>query len=48
VLGVETRHLSVDTQTLAFLLASYVQHSELRAQLGTRASLDWKMLDRSG
>jgi hypothetical protein len=45
VLGIETRHLSVDEKTLAFLVASYQQHPELRDQLGTPASLDWKVLD---
>jgi hypothetical protein len=47
VLGIETRHLSVDEKTLAFLVASYQQHPELRDQLGTPASLDWRMLDPS-
>jgi hypothetical protein len=48
VLGVETRHLSVDEGTLAFLVASYRQHPELRDQLGTPASLEWRMLDPHG
>jgi hypothetical protein len=47
VLGIETRHLSVDEKTLAFLVASYEQHPELRDRLGTPASLDWKLLDPS-
>ena len=44
-LGIETRHLAVDEQTLLFLLASCSQHPELRSQLGTAESLRWRMLD---
>jgi hypothetical protein len=44
VLAVQTRYLSEDAATLAFLLLAYRDRPDLRAMLGTQASLDWEIL----
>ena len=44
VLAVQTRYLSEDAATLAFLLLAYRDRPDLRATLGTQASLDWEIL----
>ena len=44
VLAVQTRYLSEDAATLAFLLLAYRDRPDLRATLGTQASLDWEVL----
>jgi len=44
VLAVQTRYLSEDAATLAFLLLAYRDRPDLRSTLGTQASLDWEIL----
>lgn len=43
-LAVQTRYLSDDAATLAFVLLAYRDRPDLRPQLGTQASLDWEIL----
>ena len=43
-LGVQTRYLSDDAATLAFVLLAYRDRPDLRSQLGTQASVDWEIL----
>ncbi len=44
VLGVQTRYLSEDADTVAFVLLAYLERPDLRAQLGTEASANWEIL----
>jgi hypothetical protein len=44
VLAIQTRYLSEDTATLAFLLLAYRDRPDLRQGLGTQAPLDWEIL----
>jgi hypothetical protein len=44
LLGISTRHLSVDERALAFLLATSLERPVQRDDLGTPVSLEWPVL----
>lgn len=46
VLGISTRYLGEDPDTVAFLILAYKDRPDLRAQLGTPASLSWEILGK--
>lgn len=46
VVGIRCRHLALDAPTIGFLLVNHLDRADLRAQLGTPASLEWQMTAR--